>query len=251
MVCEKESWYINIQCNYEVVLKWVRKRRLLVTKVRLTHVTALFKADLDTKEETMETTTTTTTKRPEKFWGAWKLSGIRKINFTPWEESESASNGSIFQFSMRGQQLFSYLRISAVKVTVKALTLSNFLRIFTACGVFVFGFIFWLLLFVCFGFFFCHLPPFSLCLSLSLFLFLFFFGKVQPQITFLLDLSLSVLKWPIYTEVNRQTAQQCSGPSYSSAPTRVDFAGGGENGSIVALAVWKRTASFCGMPSSF
>lgn len=117
------------------------------------------------------------------------------------------------------------------------------------------GFCFWfyfLVAVVClFWGFFCHLPPFSLCLSLSLFLFLFFFGKVQPQITFLLDLSLSVLKWPIYTEVNRQTAQQCSGPSYSSAPTRVDFAGGGENGSIVALAVWKRTASFCGMPSSF
>lgn len=46
---------------------------------------------------------------------------------------ESALLNEIFQFTMRGQQLFSYLRIPAVKVTVKHCPI--FLRIFIACGV--------------------------------------------------------------------------------------------------------------------
>ena len=97
--------------------------------------------------------------------------------------AESRLLNEIFQFSMRGQQLFSYLRISAAKVTVKALTLSNFLRIFTACGVF---FCFWLLLFfVCLFLFFCHLPPFSLCLSLSLVSFLFWQSSATDHLFFI------------------------------------------------------------------
>lgn len=89
----------------------------------------------------------------------------------------------IFQFTMRGQQPFSYLRIPAVTVTIKALTLSNiFENFYSLWGCFCC---------LCFVLF-CFVLPFSssLCsylLSLSLchyllflFIFFFLFGKVQP-----------------------------------------------------------------------
>lgn len=109
--------------------------------------------------------------------------------------AESVLLNEIFQFTMRGQQHFSYLRFPAVTVTIKAVTLSNiFENFYSLWGCFCF---------LCFVLF-ClaiFLLPVSCLLSLSrchylLFLFLFFFlsGKAQAQITFLLDLKLSVLK---------------------------------------------------------
>ena len=127
--------------------------------------------------------------------------------------AESVLLNESFQFTMRGQQRFSYLRFPAVTVTIiiwdfpqwrsqsKPWHCPIFLRIFTACGlVFVAFVLFCLAIF---------LLPLSCLLSLSrchyllcLFLFFFLSGKVQAQITFLLDLRLSVLKWPTYTKVN-------------------------------------------------
>lgn len=119
---------------------------------------------------------------------------LRKTNSSKKEKSgyinkcvtaESALLNEIFQFTMRGQQPFSYLRIPAVKVTIKALTLSNiFENFYSLWGCFC------CLCFVLFCFVLsCHLPPpsvpafslFSLCHHL-LFLFLcfFLFGKVLP-----------------------------------------------------------------------
>lgn len=116
----------------------------------------------------------------------------------------SRSLNEIFPLAMRWQQPFSYLRNPAMPVTFKPsggcnCPTENFYRL---CFFVVARFLF--LSFLC-----------SVSLSHFCFFFFFFFGRVQPWITFLLALSLPLLKWPSYGEVNRQTSQQSSGPNYT------------------------------------
>lgn len=85
----------------------------------------------------------------------------------------------IFHFSMRWQQLFSYLRNPTVKVVFKALEPVQ-LRIFTGCD------------FVCVPPFFSFFVSLSFSLSLSTSLSFspssFFTGQVQPWVTFFIRL---------------------------------------------------------------
>lgn len=126
---------------------------------------------------------------------------------------QSVLLNKIFHFSMRWQQLFSYLRNPTVKVVFKALEPVQ-LRLFTGCD------------FVCVPPFFfflsvCLSPSPSPPLSLSL-LCLFLLAKFSHGSHFLLDSSLFVLNGPTYAEVNRQTW----------ASTEIHLADCGDNGSI-------------------
>lgn len=87
--------------------------------------------------------------------------------------------------------------------------------------------------------------PSVLSLSLCHHLFFCFFGKIQPQFTFFLEPSISVLKLPLCTlKSTNRPHNSPVGPNYSSAPTEVDLAGGGEGGSKTDFTFWRRTASF-------
>lgn len=76
-------------------------------------------------------------------------------------------------------------------------------------------------------------------------------GKVHPQITFLLDSSFSVLKWPTYSEVNLQGFTGVCRAKWSSAPTEADLTTGGGNGSTLILVWEERVAPFYGVPVFF
>ena len=134
----------------------------------------------------------------------------------------------IFHFSMRWQQLFSYLRNSAVKVLFKALEAVP-LGVFTDCAC------------VCasttphISFL---LSP-SLCLSpsLSVSLFVFLFWRQSSAMDHLFIRPKSFCSETVCLCWSQQTSRQSSGPNYSSA-------WGGANGRWEIMHLEEKIASF-------